>query len=98
MTVSKKVKCLECKSCMFWCIPKRVTAKNYDYATECLLVAKKTIVCGQRVYTKKIDNQQYCKLFKREDKELVQKKMAVYEKEVKELEKMIEQFESERQS
>lgn len=97
MTVSKKVKCLECKSCMFWCIPKRVTAKNYDYATECLLVAKKTIVCGQRGYTKKIYNTQYCKFFKQEDKENIQKKMAIYEKEVKKLKEMITQFESERE-
>lgn len=95
--MSKKVKCLECNSCMFWCIPKKVTAKNYAYATECLLVAKRTIVCGQKEYSKKIDNEQHCKLFKQEDKKVVQKKIAAYEKEVKKLEEMIERFEREGQ-
>ena len=63
--MSKKVKCIECIEFMNWSLPLKVNADNLEYAKHCLWVAKRSFVCGYTMKTKKRDNEQYCKHFKK---------------------------------
>ena len=61
--MAKKVKCIECMECMNWALPYKVNEQNIEYAKQCLVIAKRSIVCGYTMKTKKRDNEQYCKHF-----------------------------------
>lgn len=63
--MSKKVKCIECENMMYFAIPSVVDADNYEYAKHCLDVVTKNLVCGCSNKTKLINNEQYCKHFKK---------------------------------
>lgn len=63
--MSKKVKCAECENMMFWSLPIKVNDNNYEYAKHCLVVSKRSFVCGHTMKTKPMDNEQYCKHFEK---------------------------------
>ena len=65
--MSKKVKCIECENLMFFAIPHQVSEVNYEYAKHCLEVIKRSFVCGETNKTKRLDNEQYCKHFRKAD-------------------------------
>ena len=63
--MSKRVKCAECDNMMFFATPYMVDAGNYEYAKHCLDVATRSCVCGCTVKTKPLNNEQYCKHFRK---------------------------------
>ena len=91
--MSRKVRCNECFHCMNWCLPVNVNNNNYDYAKCVYNAAHKSIICAKTEKTKNINNEQYCKYFKK--KENINAEIdELYAKELKELEKMIKDFEN----
>ena len=85
--MAKKVKCIECMECMNWSLPHKVNADNLEYAKQCLVIAKRSIVCGYSMKTKRRDNEQYCKHFQ---KTLYSND---FTKEIEELETKINEYE-----
>ena len=61
--MSKKVKCIECENMMLWALPTKVDDDNYEYAKHCLVVAKRSCICGWTNKQKLLNNEQYCKYF-----------------------------------
>ncbi len=91
--MAKKVKCMECTKSMHWALPRQVGVQNYEYAKECLCSAKKSIVCGETMKTKRVDHEQYCKKFvckTEKDKQCD----SVYSGKINKLEDLIRVYES----
>ena len=61
--MAKKVKCIECMESINIALPYRITKENVDYAKQCLVIAKRSIVCGRTMKTKTREHEQYCKHF-----------------------------------
>lgn len=91
--MSKKVKCMECECSMHWSLPERVLSGNIDYAKHCLIVARRSIVCGETMKTKRVGHEQYCKKFKPKV-ELDFKMDEIYQTEIANLDEMIQTYES----
>lgn len=87
--MAKKVKCIECDNCMNWALPANVNHENINHAKHCLDIAKRTVVCGQTMKTKRRDNEQYCKHF------VIAERSKDYSKQLEELKKKIERYEKE---
>lgn len=90
--MGKKVKCRECLHSMNWCLPVNVNNNNYDYAKCVYNAARKSIVCAKTEKTKNINNEQYCKYFKKKENTNTEID-ELYTKELKKLEKRIKDFE-----
>ena len=88
--MSKKVKCAECENKTFWSLPIKVSDNNYEYAKHCLVVAKRSLVCGHTMKTKYINNEQYCKNFKKSTSDFYDKENI---KRIKSLEESIAEYE-----
>lgn len=87
--MARKRRCIDCEESTFWALPRKVTEDNIDYAKHCLNIAKKTIVCGRTMKTKGVNHEQYCKHFVKKGYECTW-----YQKEIEELEKMINDYET----
>ena len=89
--MSKKAKCMDCENLMFFATPLRVNVHNYEYAKQCLYIAKRSIVCGHHGdKVKPMDNEQYCRHLKKstrihsneEDIKRLEDTIAEYEKQL----------------
>ena len=85
--MAKKVKCSDCCESMNWAIPLSVNSENIGYAKHCLMIAKRSIVCGYTMKSKGKDHEQYCKHFAKKTHNIN------YQKEIDRLEKQIEEYE-----
>ena len=85
--MAKKVKCSDCSESMNWSLPLSVNSGNIDYAKHCLMLAKRSIVCGYTMKSKSKDHEQYCKHFEKKTYD------TNYQKEIERLEKLIEEYE-----
>lgn len=85
--MAKKVKCSDCSESMNWSLPISVNSGNIDYAKHCLMIAKRSIVCGYTMKSKSKDHEQYCKHFEKKTYDIN------YQKEIDRLEKLIEEYE-----
>lgn len=92
--MSKKRKCKLCEQSMSWALPERVTDKNIDYTKHCLSIEKRSIVCGYTMKTKAIEHEQYCKHYKEKSAEENERDRQYDEARIRELEQMIEEYES----
>lgn len=93
----KKVKCSECKCMSRWCLPEIVNDHNYNYAISAYNAAQRSLVCLQTAKTKALSNEQYCKYFE-EKKEVDRNIDKIYQKEVEQLKKKIEEYEKKRKT
>jgi len=89
--MAKKVKCMNCAKSIRWALPE-VWEKNLEYVKHCVAVAKRSIVCGETMKTKRINHEQYCKKY-REKEECDRNYDNAYSKEITELERKIESYE-----
>ena len=85
--MAKKVKCSDCSESMNWSLPLSVNSGNIDYAKHCLMLAKRSIVCGYTMKSKSKDHEQYCKHFEKKTYDIN------YQKEIDRLDKLIEEYE-----
>lgn len=91
--MSKKVRCKECSNAIMWALPVSVTNRNYEYAKQCLLAAKRSIVCGITSKVKRVNNEQHCKKFcgKSNDDIIAD---TLFKEEISNLEQLIHDYES----
>ena len=89
--MAKKVKCMECTDMSCWATPRRINAKNYEYAKHCLNVIKRSFVCCSTGKVKPIGNEQYCKYFNR----CAFDNSDRLEHDIKQLEQLIAEYEAE---
>ena len=91
--MAKKVKCSECTNSMNWALPGKVGEQNYEYAKHCLHAAMTSIVCGEKMRTKAIGHEQYCKKY-RPKTELEKKIIDIRKRKITELENQIAEYEA----
>lgn len=76
---------------MSWSLPMAVNHNNYEYAKNCLVAAKSSIVCGETMKTKPVEHEQYCKKYHKKENCFIDK---YYYKEMETLERLIREYES----
>lgn len=87
--MSRKVKCKNCMSAGTFASPRRITKDNYDYAKYVLQRMKDTLHCTETGKCKWVENEQYCKYYRKTEISPNEGAIMVLEKLIKEYEESL---------
>lgn len=85
--MSKKVRCCDCENLMEWIVPGRVDDNNYEDCKEFLVMAKNIQQCSVYGKGKRPNKARHCKYFE------PQKLKSTMQADIKNLEKLIAEYE-----